>query len=103
MSVPVDHRTADRRSLEVGRLVAERLDDGLLARARERVSAWQRDGGPVPGPTAEAWATVLDAGPDAVRGVLLGDDEHARDLRQNSPFAGALTPAEWRTIVRDVR
>lgn len=83
--------------------MADRLDDDLLARARERVSAWQRDGGPVPGPTADAWATVLDGGPAAVRGVLLGDDERARDLRQNSPFAGALTLVEWRTIVRDVR
>lgn len=103
MSAPVDHRTADRRSLAVGRVVSDRLDAGVLARARERVSTWQRDGGPVPGPTAETWATVLDGGPDAVRRVLLGDDERARDLRQNSPFAGVLTPGEWRTIVRDVR
>lgn len=103
MTVPDAHRTAARRSLAVGRLVAARLDDALLDRARERVGTWLRTGGPVPEPWATRWAATLDEGPDAVVLVLTGDSDDARELRQNSPFAGALTPDEWRTIVRTIR
>lgn len=103
MTVADDHRTADRRSLAVGRVVAARLDDRLLERGRRRVDAWLRDGGPVPGRWAAGWATALDGGPEAVVRVLTADDDEARELRQNSPFAGVLTPDEWRAIVRTVR
>lgn len=103
MTVPDDHRTASRRSAAVGRAVADRLDDRLLERARGRVDGWLRDGGPVPRPWATGWAAALDGGPTAVVAVLTGDDDRSRELRQNSPFAGALSPDEWRTIVRTVR
>ncbi len=103
MLPPDDHHTADRRSLAVGRLVASRLDDEVLERARARVQAWLDEGGPVPALWAQRWADVLDDGPAAVARVLTSDDERSRDLRQNSPFAGALTPPEWRQIVRTVR
>jgi hypothetical protein len=100
--VPDGHRTAERRSLALGVLVAERLDDALMARARERVQDWQRGDGAVPPVLADRWATVLAQGVEATRAALTGEDQLSVDLRQNSPFAGVVDPREWQAIVREV-
>lgn len=95
------HRTAELRSLEYHRLVAERLerDPEVLRRARERVVGWLDVGGPVDRGRAIQWQEWLRRPvPELVR-MLTRDDETSRDLRQNTPFAGVLANEErWRII-----
>ncbi len=92
------HRRAELRSLayhgEIAMRLATRPD--LLARARQRVAAWRAAGAAAPA-EADAWAEVLAGDPPAVAAFLTEDSEHARALRQSSPFAGALAAADrWR-------
>ncbi len=101
--MPDGHRTAELRSLAQHRLVAERLDDELLDRARERVERWLAEGGPVHPVWAQRWRELLDRPASDVATAICADDEAGRDLRQTSPFAGALSPAERWRIVRTVR
>jgi len=96
------HRSAELRSLAFHRTVAERLDDALLDHARARVARWNADGGPVHPVWAGRWLELLDQPRDEIVRVLSADDQRSRDLRQNTPFAGALTPRERWQIVRNV-
>ncbi len=100
---PDGHRTAERRSLVLHAAVAARLDDKTVARAAGRVDGWLRDGGPVPPAVASAWRALLDGPRDALAAALVRDDETMRDLRQNTPFAGVVAPAERWRIIREVR
>jgi len=97
------HRTAERRSIAMHAEIASRLDDAMVARARGRVDGWLRDGGPVPATAATAWRVLLDGPRDILADALVRDDETMRDLRQNTPFAGALAPRERWRIIREVR
>jgi len=69
------HRTAERRSLEYHRLVAERLDEVLLAKARARVEGWIAEGGPVHPVYARRWRAVLDRSAPEIASILVTDDE----------------------------
>lgn len=99
------HRTAELRSLEYHRLVAERLerDPEVLRHARERVAAWVAGGGPVDPAYARRWQAVLERPAAQIVRILVADDESSRDLRQNTPFAGVLTDEERWRIVRGIR
>jgi hypothetical protein len=94
--VPEGHRTAERRSLALHRLVADRLDDAVLDRARGRIAT-------LPSPYAERWRALLDGPREELLGVLLADDERARDLRQCTPFAGEVGAGDRWRIIREVR
>ncbi len=101
---PVTHAVAEARSLalhrEVARLLRERPQ--LLDKARARVRRWQESGG-VNAAWAEAWSEVLSRPLDEVVAVLGDPGRRACDLRQASPFAGALDPrARW-VILRRLR
>jgi hypothetical protein len=97
------HRTAERRSIALHAAVAARLDEATVARAAARVEGWLHDGGPVPAPTARAWRALLIGPRDALAAALVRDDETMRDLRQCTPFAAVLAPAERWRIIREVR
>jgi hypothetical protein len=45
------------------------------------------------------WKDAVEAGPDAVRKLLLADGIEGDDLRQVAPFAGVLTDAERRLVL----
>jgi hypothetical protein len=96
------HRLAEARSLAYHRVVAERLagDGALLERARARVREWLR-ARPAPH-YALAWDAVLARPVADIAAFLCDDGEHARELRQSTPFAGALSPRErwalWRSV-----
>jgi len=93
----------DRRSLALHRAVAAKLiadPDRLLSLARDnldRLRAVHDDG------SADryfaAWAALLDGPLDALLEVLTSERQHARDLRQTSPFAGALADVERQRIL----
>lgn len=42
----------------------------------------------------DAWAAVLDDGPQRVRSALLDQSEHGHDLRQMSPLADLISDQE---------
>jgi hypothetical protein len=92
------HSRAELQGLAYHRAVGERLDERLVADARERLARWTAEGKIDPR-YAEQWEFVL-AQPLADIVKLIGDEtESARDLRQSSPFAGALNDRERQRIV----
>jgi hypothetical protein len=98
------HAVAEDVSLALHRAVAERLrqEPALVERARARVAGWLREG-TVARAYAQAWKSVLDGPTEAVAELLTDPGERARQLRQASPFAGALDARTRWTIWRRVR
>lgn len=97
------HRTAELRSIELHRLVAEQLDQDGLTRARARVMGWIDTGGPVHPEHARAWAAVLSQPLDKVRAKLVEDSERLSTLRSCSPFAGALDEQQRQSVIRRIK
>lgn len=84
---------------EVARRIGE--DPAIVERARARVEALLEDGS-VARAYALRWQAVLALPPEELALRLVDSSEEAQDLRQVSPFAGALDPrTRWR-ILRDV-
>jgi hypothetical protein len=98
------HRLAEERSIAYHRAIAERIarDPSVLERARERVRAWVTGQGPVP-EFARAWDEVLARPLPELLRFLTDEGERARELRQSTPFAGALPPRVRWEIWRAVR
>ncbi len=98
------HRTAELRSIELHRLVAQKLDDALVRRASERVQGWLADeDAPVPSVYARQWSDLLSGPRDHLARSLTEDTPRMRDLRQNTPFAGALSESERLAVIRGSR
>jgi hypothetical protein len=99
MERPVDLRVEnEERSIALHQAVADRLveNPALIGRARARVDGWLADGRvhPVYG---EEWRRLLSGPLDRLLAALTQGDDHARALRQCSPFAGVLDPrTRWR-------
>ena len=87
------HRGAELRSLFYHRAVAQKLDDRIIRDAQERLQRWKAQDLIDPR-YAEQWEDVLSRSPDRIAQVIEADTQQARDLRQNSPFAGALSERE---------
>jgi hypothetical protein len=98
------HRLAEARSLALHREIALRLvaEGEVLAAARRRVDGWLASGA-VARVWALRWADVLRRPTDEVVAVLTDPGETACDLRQVSPFAGAIDARRRWDILRDVR
>jgi hypothetical protein len=96
------HELADRRSWLLHREVAKRLrsDPSLLDQARLRVEGWARSGS-VHRHYVDAWQRVLASGLPTVLTVLEDPGEEGQSLRQASPFAFVLRPAERWQILRN--
>jgi excisionase family DNA binding protein len=92
------HRTAELQSLAYHRLVADRLDDGIVADARRRLGRWRSDGRVDPRWVAK-WDDILGRPLSQIAKAISADTPRARELRQTSPFAGVLTPQERRRLV----
>jgi hypothetical protein len=103
MMAGAGHRVAEMRSLVLHREVARRLreDERVLAMARRRVEEWLASGA-VARAWAERWAEVLSGSVEEIEAVLLDPGERACDLRQVSPFAGALDPRTRWAILAEV-
>ena len=98
------HRLAEERSLALHRAIADRImtEPTALERARARVQRWL-DTGEVASYWAREWKTVLSRSVGEIRAFLVDESEHARALRQVTPFAGVIDPrTRWR-IWREVR
>jgi hypothetical protein len=95
------HRLAQLRNLAYHRVVSRRLRRPMVDDARHVLWGW-RQKGTIDERWADEWESVLDKPIPEIRRVLVADDTHASDLRQNSPFAGLLTEPERRKIIEEV-
>jgi hypothetical protein len=93
------HEWIDQRSLALHAAVAARLEaqPQLLEVARANLRRWLATS---PAAALHEWERLLDTLPLAeLLALLRSPGEHAARLRQSSPFAGLLTPAERQTIL----
>lgn len=98
------HRLAEERSVAYHRALAQRLREqpAILANARRRVDEWLSLGALAPR-WAAGWAAVLTRDLPSIEAFLIERSELADELRQSSPFAGALSPQERWEIWRSTR
>jgi hypothetical protein len=96
MGVPLrGHQRIDRRSLALHRAIAEKLrqDPALIAIALDNIERWSRAGGRSQ-PYWDAWREILKRPLPEILNLLVEDSERMTALRQATPFAGVLEPAE---------
>lgn len=96
------HQRAQRRSLAYHRVVAKRLRRTMVDDALHLIWAW-REQGKIDPRYAERWERVLQEPVTEIRKVISEDTPAGHDLRQNSPFAGALSEAERRKLLTEIR
>jgi len=98
------HRLAEERSLAFHRVVADRIrnDPRLLEPVRARLDEWLERGDRSSSYAAE-WRRIVDLPIPKLVEFLVDPGEHARELRQSTPFAGFLTPAERWQLWAQVR
>ena len=93
----------DRRSLALHRVIAARFAGDPRAVSRKAVrnlKVMRRVDDGSAAPWLEEWERLLTGPAPAVIEVLVSHDQHARDLRQVTPFAGVLSDEERRAIYR---
>jgi excisionase family DNA binding protein len=76
--------------------------DAVISKARDNLNRWTGMHRP-DGMTArylEEWKRVLNGGLDAIVDVVISPTQEARELRQNSPFAGVLPDETRRQVLR---
>jgi hypothetical protein len=99
------HRLAEERSLALHREVLSRLrnDRSHLAMALARVQRLRASGILHPH-YADAWQRLLEGPFEDLAALLVDESEHARDLRQCTPFSGVVDQrtrlALWREVDR---
>lgn len=98
------HRLAEERSVAYHRVIAERLrcQPEVLEAARRRVETWLAPGVNAPF-YARKWSEILAGDASSIAAFLTERSELADELRQSSPFAGALRPQERWKIWRETR
>lgn len=98
------HRLGEERSVAYHRVIAERLRSKpeILEKARDRVRSWLAAKAEPPF-YARKWAEILAGDVSAIAAFLVDRGELATELRQSSPFAGALQPQERWKIWRETR
>jgi hypothetical protein len=95
------HRRAELQGLAYHRVVARRLDSRLVVEARSRLSRWEHEGRIDPR-YATDWRQVLSWPIPRIKRLISQDSQRARDLRQNSPFAGVLHERERQRVLEAV-
>lgn len=98
---PRTHRTAELHALAYHRLLAERLDDQLAEQARRRLASLRANGRIHPR-WADEWERILALPLQRIAKAISADTPRARELRQTSPFSGALSEHERRRLVEAV-
>ena len=96
------HRRAELRSLAYHRALARRIQRREIEEALHLIWKW-RDQGKIDAWYADQWEEALRRPVAEVRRTISEDSAFARDLRQNSPFAGMLSEAERRKILQVIR
>ena len=99
---PDSHDRAERRNRAYHAAVARHLRRSTVERALHQLWRWDEEGTIDPR-YAEAWEEVLRRPLPDIKQVLTENSQRARDLRQNSPFAGALSEPERRKILDEIQ
>ena len=103
----MSHELADRVSLELGRRAADRLrqQPALIEVARQNLHRWSQRNADVPSllQCYSEWRGILERPLPEICELLVSDHEEGRRLRQNSPFAGLLSPREVWEVKRSFR
>ena len=97
------HQELDKRSLELHRLVAEKIrcDPVLFDRAAAILDRWRGMGPSHADAYLTEWARLITAGMDECLSVAVEDSERAAALRRNSPLSCLLSTRE-RNEVREI-
>lgn len=96
------HDRARARSLAYHRALARRLRRSMVEEARYVLYRWRAQGH-IDDRYADAWERLLELPVRDIKRAIVEEGPDADDLRQNSPFAGLLSEAERRRIVREVK
>lgn len=96
------HQISRETSVAYHRVIAERLGSQpeVLDMARRRVQTWLESSAPF---YAQKWAEILAGDASSIAAFLVERSELADELRQSTPFAGALKPQERWKIWRETR
>lgn len=79
--------------------------DAVIDKARVNIAKWlpqQRADG-MTASYLHQWEQILDAGLDRIIEALTASDEQSCDLRENSPFAGVLSPDRRAKVLKTIR
>ena len=94
------HPHIDRRSLEMAKLIVEKIDadPDLLQVAHENLRRWRRiRGGTLPR-CSEEWERLLERPWTEIRNILVDESDEGQRLRSSHPFAGLVSEKERRHI-----
>jgi hypothetical protein len=102
----VTHETLDQIKLAQHKLIAKKLQENperILALARRNLQRYIKGRSATTTSLWREWRTLLDQNSvDRIIAVMTAKTQKATELRQASPFAGALSPEEIaRTIQRE--
>lgn len=92
------YQPSDWRSLEMHRLIAERIkaDPSLIELARSNIARWKGRRGTTS--AYSEWDEILAAGTERVLRVITGEGQESARLRSSTPFTGILSEDERREI-----
>ena len=96
MSTPLSgHQRLDRRSLEMHRAIADKLraHPELLEIAHDNLARWSATVTRSQ-PYWDAWREILKRPLSEILDAIVEDSERMTAMRQATPFAGVLAPAE---------
>jgi hypothetical protein len=96
------HQRIDQRSLALHRAIAEKLraNPALIGIARDNLDRWSLKRGRSQ-PYWDAWREILKRRLPEILELLEEDSERMTAMRQATPFAGVLEPAErWAIYAR---
>ena len=94
----MNHLETDQVSLELGRRIADRMrrQPEVLDFARANLVRWSKQNASAPSLLRcyAEWQKILSRPVEEICSLLCSESDDAQRLRQNSPFAGVLTPTE---------
>ena len=95
-----DHRRLDMRSLAMHTLIARRIarNPELLGVARDNLKRWRKRWGRDTPDWHTEWQAILKRPWREIAALITDSGALATRLRQSSPFAGVLSPAERKGI-----
>jgi hypothetical protein len=99
------HRLIEARSLAMHVMIAQKIerDASLLAVPRRNLERWFARWSDEPPSWMREWRALLERPWSEIAGIITEPSENGARVRQSSPFAGVLTPAERMRIYEAFR
>jgi hypothetical protein len=100
-----DHRLLEARSLALHCLAAASIErrPELLEIARRNLANWRQAREGVLPAALEEWEEILSGQWPQIAAIMTAPTEEGARLRQSSPFAGVLSPAQRRRVYEAFR